>query len=121
MQLVIRKNKLRESLEDDTKCRKRFGAEMARKIKLRMDALAAAESLADFWPPNSPPERCHELKGDMAGTFSMDVKQPYRLLFKDAETAGGMASKQDKQVKDEKERWLAIRSVEILSIEDTHG
>ena len=38
--------------------------------------------LVDFWPPNSGPERCHELKGDLAGVFSIDLKQPYRLLFR---------------------------------------
>jgi len=31
------------------------------------------------------PERCHELSGADKGTFSMDVKQPYRLLFKPIE------------------------------------
>ena len=46
MEIFIRDRKLKASLEDDAKCRKRFGKEMATKLRLRMDALVAAESLA---------------------------------------------------------------------------
>lgn len=81
MEIEIPDRKLKKALEDEKECRTRFGAEMAKKIRLRLAALEAAESLADFWPPSSGPERCHELKGNLAGTFSMDLKQPYRLLF----------------------------------------
>lgn len=88
---------------------------MAQKIKLRLAALRAADSLNDFWPPKSGPERCHELKGNLAGTFSVDLKQPYRLLFKpSAESTSSDRS-------DEQERWKGITSIEILAIEDTHG
>jgi plasmid maintenance system killer protein len=78
-------------------------------------ALRAAESLGDFWPPESGPERCHELKADRAGTFSVDLKQPYRLLFKPSgETPPSDAS-------EEQQRWKTITSIDILGIEDTHG
>lgn len=120
MQLRIADKKLKRALEDDRECRKRFGLAMAKKIRLRMDALSAADSLGDFWPPYSGPERCHELDADLAGTFSMDVKQPYRLLFKPVEVAA-TESKGQQGTENGKEHWLAIRSVEILSIEDTHG
>lgn len=96
-------------------CKKQFGPEMARKLMLRMGVLKAAISLADFWPANTGTERCHELTGDLAGKFSMDLKQPYRLLF----VPGELLSKAD--YLNEKERWSAIISVEILGIEDTHG
>lgn len=115
MELQILDNKLKKTLEDDKERKKRFGADMARKIQLRMDALKAAESLADFWPPYSGPERCHELKADMAGTFSMDLKQPYRLLFEPTDPANKSASKNEKQ------RWQAIQSVKVIEVEDTHG
>ena len=81
MEIYVKDNKLKAALEDERLCRKQHGADMAKKIKLRVDALRAAAALSDFWPPFSGPERCHELKADLAGTFSMDVKQPYRLLF----------------------------------------
>ena len=114
MDIEVGDNKLRAALEDDSVCQRRFGKEMTKYIRLRVDALAAAASLHDFWPPKSKPERVHELVGDMAGTFSVDVKQPYRLLFEP--TNGPSSPPEDMQ-----DRWKMIRSIEILRIEDTHG
>ncbi len=113
MQICISK-KLKRDIEDDAKRKKRFGVEMAHKIKLRMDALRAADSLVVFWPPYFGPERCHELKGDLSGTFSMDLKHPYRLLFIPVDLEEGGAE-------DEKKRWQSIKSIEVKGIEDTHG
>jgi plasmid maintenance system killer protein len=113
MHVTIPDKKLRRTIENDVERVKRFGAEMAKKIRLRMGALVAAESLLDFWPPYSGPERCHELKGDLAGLFSMDLKHPYRLLFKSLDDP--------EEYTDQKQRWQSIKSVELTSIEDTHG
>ncbi|MDC3952750.1 hypothetical protein [Polyangium jinanense] len=88
---------------------------MAKKITLRMAALRAAATLADFWPPKTGPERCHKLTADLAGTFSMDVKQPYRLLFVPLDLPPGPLPV------DERELWQLIRAIEIVGIEDTHG
>jgi len=115
MQVQISNKKLKRAIEDDAERTKRFGAEMAKKIQLRMGALVAAESLAVFWPPNSGPERCHELKGSLAGTFSMDLKHPYRLLFWPVDAPNYVGAE------DEKQRWQAIKAIEIISVEDTHG
>ena len=115
MEIHVTDRNLRKAVEDDAYCKRMFGADMAKKIKLRLAALRAADSLEDFWPPKSGPERIHELIGDRAGTFSVDVKQPYRLLFKpSAETASTDRS-------DEQKRWKSITSIDILTIEDTHG
>lgn len=115
MEILINDGKLRSAIEDDDACRRCYGADMAKKIKLRIAALHAAESLADFWPPKSGPERCHELKGNQTGTFSVDVKQPYRLLFKPAEEPP------ESDPPDEQQRWKLITGIELLGIEDTHG
>ena len=115
MEIFIGDGKLRSALEDDDASRRRFGAHMAKKIKLRIAALRAADSLADFWPPKSGPERCHELKGNRTGTFSIDVKQPYRLSFKPAEDPP------ESDPPDEQQRWKLITGIELLGIEDTHG
>ena len=80
-----------------------------------MTALVAAESLAVFWPPYGRPERCHELKGDYAGIFSMDLNQPYRLLFKPLDES------KELDPGDQKQRWESIKSIVIISIENTHG
>ena len=90
---------------------------MDKKLGLRLSALDAAESLADFWPPYDGPERCHELKGDLAGTYSMDVKQPYRLLFR---AVGGDGEELDLAGKEGRERWAAISSIVLVGVEDTH-
>ena len=115
MEVAISDRKLKRSIENDMERRKRFGADMAKKIRQRMGALAAADSLADFWPPYSGPERCHELKAGLAGTFSMDLKHPYRLLFEPLNLEADIATN------DERKRWQSIISVNVIDIEDTHG
>lgn len=79
-----------------------------------MDALHAAETLEVFWPPKSKPERVHELEGNLSGTYSVDLQQPYRLLFKPLYDG-------EEEYSDERQRWQSIKRIEILRIEDTHG
>jgi plasmid maintenance system killer protein len=121
MLVAIATTKLKRSLGDDKERVRRFGHEMAKKIKLRLSALSAAESLGDFWPPFSPPERCHELTADWTGYFSMDLVHPYRLLFKPLDTEGGDSPQLELQLLDQKQRWQSIESILITGIEDTHG
>jgi plasmid maintenance system killer protein len=114
MDISISDKRLRKVANDDVACRRQHGVDMAQKIALRLAGLRAAESLADFWPPKSGPERCHELKGDRKGTFSVDLNQPYRLLFQST-------SKPASDDAQEQQRWKSITSIDILAIEDTHG
>jgi len=114
MDIFISDKRLRKVAHDDAACRRRYGVDMAKKLSLRLASLKAAESLADFWPPKSGPERCHELKGELKGTFSVDLNQPYRLLFKPTSKPGGDEA-------EEQQRWKSITSIDILAIEDTHG
>lgn len=114
MDIFISDKRLRKVAHDDAACRRQYGVDMAKKIAIRLAVLRAAESLADFWPPKSGPERCHELKGDLKGTFSVDLNQPYRLLFQST-------SKPAADEADEQQRWKSITSIDILAIEDTHG
>jgi proteic killer suppression protein len=114
MDISIGDRRLRRVANNPAACQREYGVNMAKKIALRLAALYAADSLADFWPPNSGPERCHELKGDRKGTFSVDLNQPYRLLFEASKPAA-------EDVTDEQERWKSITSIDITAIEDTHG
>jgi proteic killer suppression protein len=114
MDIYVSDNDLRAAISDEAACRRQYGADTARKVTLRVAALRAADSLADFWPPKSGPERCHALKGDRAGTFSVDLKQPYRLLFEPYEAT----ATPDRS--DERLRWKSITAIHILGIEDTH-
>lgn len=115
MEIFTRDRKLRAALEHEEQCKRRFGVAMCKKLRNRIAALRAADSLATFWPPNSGPERCHELRGSLAGTFSIDLEQPYRLLFEPIE------ERPPEDRSDEQERWSSITAVTLLRIEDTHG
>ncbi|MEX2302675.1 MAG: hypothetical protein WD733_17150 [Bryobacterales bacterium] len=108
MDVSISDKRLRKVANDPAACKREYGVNM-----LRLAALYAADSLADFWPPNSGPERCHELKGERKGTFSVDLNQPYRLLFQPSDAPAGVA--------EEQQRWMSITEIDIVAIEDTHG
>jgi len=114
MEIFASDGKLRRALEDEKARQKLLGTNMAKKFALRLTALEAADSLADFWPPKSGPERCHELVGEMAGTFSIDLNQPFRLLFRPVE----FSLPPDRS--DELARWKCIKAIEIVAIKDTH-
>jgi len=114
--IVFSKKRLRDDLSDDRRRVRRFGAEMARKLRVRLEAIDAADDLSTFWPANSKPERCHELKGNLSGQFSMDLVHPYRLLFvpvyEEGESPPSLVGL---------EFWRSIKTIEIVGIEDTHG
>src|SRR5437016_472751 len=114
MNIFITDKRLRKLAHDDAACRRQYGVDMAKKIALRLASLKAAVSLADFWPPKSGPERCHELIGSLKGTFSVDLNQPYRLLFQPT-------SKPAEDEAEEQQRWKSITAIDITAIEDTHG
>ena len=52
---------------------------MALKLQQRMMELSAAQCLDDV--SKLPPARCHQLKGNRSGQFSVDLDHPYRLIF----------------------------------------
>jgi proteic killer suppression protein len=112
MVLYFSNESLKKSIENDAERKNRFGVDMAEKIKLRMEGLQAAMNLADFLPPYSGPECCHELNGVFKGIFSIDLKNPYRLLFKPTENQ----QKETYNLQD----WEKINEVTIVGIEDTN-
>ena len=115
MEIHVSNNRLRASLADEAARTRRYGRPMSKMLGLRLEALRAAESLADFWPPKSGPERCHELKGDRIGVFSIDLRQPYRLLMRPVEEHRSVGTT------NEQKRWKRVTAVDIVAIEDTHG
>lgn len=115
MEIFTKDKKLATALRNEDECKKHYGIGMAKKLTRRIATLRAAESLATFWPPNSGPERCHELKGNRKGTFSIDLNQPYRLLFKPIE------EEPPPDRLDERKRWMSITKIELIGAEDTHG
>ena len=114
MEISFKDKDLRRYAEDEAVAKRELGVEMAKKYRLRLVALLAAPNLATFLPPSRGPERCHELVGNLAGLFSMDLKQPYRLLFR---PSGVVESDPNANLK---QRWQSIISVVIIAIKDTH-
>lgn len=114
MKIVVANSQLRSSFKSRKSLERKFGHQMAKKIMSRLNSLKAAESLAVFWPPYSGPERCHELKGNLKGFFSIDLKHPYRLLITPSERISKTTAP------NEVDRWKLIKEIEIRRIENTH-
>lgn len=77
--IQFRTNKLAKACSNEKEGIKKLGPECAKKLRARMSDLDAAHTLADM---RNLPGRLHELSGDRKGQFSLDLKNPYRLLFR---------------------------------------
>jgi plasmid maintenance system killer protein len=100
---------LAKTCRNEREMLRRYGAVRAKKLQLRLKTLRSAETLADM---RSLPGRCHELHGDLAGTLSLDLDHPYRLLIRPADaTRHGRDGGLD---------WSAVCAVVVVGIADTH-
>ena len=115
MYITFKNKKLEKLFNDGKTLNKYHGALRAKKIRIRMKEFKAAKCLQDFWPPKSPPGRCHELtKGKRYGQLSVDLDHPYRLIFMVNQSPvpknkeGGLD-------------WSKVTEIKILGVEDTHG
>jgi proteic killer suppression protein len=90
-----------------------YGEKQANLIAKCLTALQASATLGDFWPPYEGFRRCHALKGNRAGMLSMDLLQPYRLIFKPANdpipqrSEGGLD-------------WHRVTAIMVIGVENTH-
>jgi len=84
---------------------------MAKKLMQRLMELRAATNLSEI--TYLPPPRCHELKDDRRGQFSVDLKQPYRLYFIPANDPVN-------HLKDGGVNRARVTSIEIIEIGDPH-
>ena len=115
MDISFKNNKLAKSFNEGAQLERIHGALRARKIRIRMKELRAATSLMDFWPPKSPPGRCHELtEGRRSGQLSVDLDHPYRLVF--IPDHDPVPMREDGGLD-----WSQVTAVKILGVEDTHG
>jgi len=111
MDIYFKAKKLQKACSEEKEMRKQLGTKCAEKLKQRMMELKAADSLFDI--SHLPPCRCHELTGKRAGQFSVDLENPYRLLFLPANDPipllieGGIDRKR-------------VNEIEIIEISDTH-
>jgi proteic killer suppression protein len=91
--------------------RRRWGADCIKIIRRRLDDLEAAATLEDM--RNLRGARCHELIGDRSGTLSVDVKGPFRLIFRPAEDP--IPRKPDDGL-----NWAKVKSIIVLEVVDYH-
>lgn len=107
MVIFFKTKKLQKICSEAREMRKQLGIKAAEKLQQRMMELKAADM------SHLPPTRCHELTGNRAGQFSVDLEHPYRLLFVPAndplpfKRSGGI----DRQ---------RVTEIEIIEITDTH-
>lgn len=79
MELDFSSKKLRRQMQSAVELKRAFG-QLAKPIQMRLGVLAKASTLADV--PRCPPERCHELKQNLAGRFAVVLKDNWRLIFR---------------------------------------
>lgn len=112
MQIEFRTKALGKVCNDSKVATKKLGSEMAKKLRVRLDAIRAASNLGQLAHPM--PGRFHELKGDRKGQISADLVHPYRLLLEPVEDP--------RPVKDDGGLdWSSVTAVRVIEIEDTHG
>ncbi len=77
---ITYKNKKIEKICTDVKtAEKSYGIEMADKIHLRIDQIAASDTIEMMIQFHIG--RCHPLAQNRKGQYAMDLVHPYRLVF----------------------------------------
>ena len=79
MEVVYKTRALQRFCTDANKARKKYGADMARRINQRVRQLMSAKSVEELIRLRTG--RCHALRGDRVGQYAMDLVHPYRLIF----------------------------------------
>ena len=79
MEISFTNKKLAKICSSAKEMKAAHGNRMADKIQQRLAELHAAETLADM--RSLPGARCHELKGNLAGSLAVDLVHPDRLVF----------------------------------------
>ena len=115
MDILFSSRRLRKICNNFKTCVKEWGAESAKILRKTLDELQDAENLSIFMNlPRVQSSRCHQLKGNKKGMFAIDLKHPYRLIFKPANdplprTADGGIDRNK------------VTIVKIVKREDYHG
>jgi proteic killer suppression protein len=111
MRVTFTSAKLAKGCSSDRERQRRFGTERARKLKLRLDQMQAAASIAELM--TLPGTRCHQLSADRDEQFSVDLDGPYRLIFE--VDMNPVPRRQDEGIDLD-----AIDAVVVIEITDTH-
>lgn len=111
MDILFQNGKLAKVFNSESQLRQKYG-ERAKVLRRRLDEMRAVENLEEL--RSLPQVRCHELKGNRAGTLAVDVGHPYRLIFEPANDP--IPRKLDGGLD-----WTKVTAIMILAVEDYHG
>jgi plasmid maintenance system killer protein len=111
VEVLFQDRKLEKVCSDDSRLRRKYGVKRAKLLIYRLDELEGAKNLEAM--RGAPHARCHELKGNRAGTLAVDLEHPYRLIFEPAHDP--IPRKADGGLD-----WTKVTRVRILAVEDYH-
>lgn len=112
MDILFKTTRLQSDCNDSKRAVKAYGADVAKRLRQRLDELRAAATLDVMW--TLPQARCEELKADRKGQLSVRLPGALRLIFEPAHDPvpkrgdGGLDRAQ-------------VTAIRILEIEDYHG
>jgi toxin HigB-1 len=79
LDIAFRTRKLEKTFNSAKELARAYGSDGAKKAMIRLGVLKAAPTLEAV--PTTPPDRRHELQGQLAGKYAVDLAHPYRLIF----------------------------------------
>ena len=109
--IFYKTKKLQKICSDQKTMDTKLGIPVAKKLRQRHMELKAADNLKQI--SHLPPSRCHELTNNRSGQFSVDLVNPFRLLFIPANDP--LPRKEDGGID-----LQQVTEIEIIKIEDTH-
>ena len=111
MEVLFQDRKLEKVCSNASWLKRKYGVKRAELLTHRLNHLRRAENLEALRGVSQV--RCHELKGNRAGTLAVDLDPPYRLIFEPAnypiprKADGGLD-------------WTEVTIIRILAVEDYH-
>jgi plasmid maintenance system killer protein len=111
VEVLFQDRKLEKVCSEDSRLRRKYGVKRAKLFRHRLDQLRRAKNLETM--RGAQQARCHELKGNRAGTLAVDLDHPYRLIFEPANDP--IPRKADGGL-----NWREVTIVRILAVEDYH-
>lgn len=111
MNIVFKTTKLKKIFNSEKDLVKAYGTERATIIKKRMVFLKAANNLSRV--PVTPPFLRHQLKGTLKGCFAVNVKHPYRLIFRPVNSPLPVLDNGELD-------FTRVTDIEIIGMEDYH-
>ncbi len=110
VEVLFPTDKLKRLFSNHRSLQRRWGDIGATKIALRLQQLAAADTLEDL---RQLPGRCHELASERQGQLAIDLHHPFRLVFRPTDDPPPLKG-------DGGLDWSAVNSVTVDEVVDYH-